>query len=284
MQDPGIRSKGLGPPVESQPLTSTRGSLAPPHEQPYGRPVDEQRQHRSCRKQQREPTGVGQLLVVGDRLVYDAVLGRGGSARSGRAGARGRGLTRGGACSRARRRGACSGGSVPGCRTRRGSRGSVCSGWAACRRCGVAGRGARGLTCSAARGGPCCSAGRRATSAAGHSSHTCGPTIIQLRQAKEDLILGYVADLIGEVGGRILDFLLADAVLLVVEVLVDEDDLYLAAVVGYNVRTTCGRTRGPCRTRRRARCSGRTRSACSRASSGGCARGRSGRRSNAVLR
>src|SRR5215204_1878783 len=269
MQDPGIRSKGLGPPVESQPLTSTRGSLAPPHEQPYGRPVDEQRQHRSCRKQQREPTGVGQLLVVGDRLVYDAVLGRGGSARSGRAGARGRGLTRGGACSRARRR---------------GSRGSVCSGWAACRRCGVAGRGARGLTCSAARGGPCCSAGRRATSAAGHSSHTCGPTIIQLRQAKEDLILGYVADLIGDLGGRILDVLLADAVLLVVEVLVDEDDLYLAAVVGYNVRTTCGRTRGPCRTRRRARCSGRTRSACSRASSGGCARGRSGRRSNAVLR
>src|SRR5829696_218074 len=243
MQDPGIRSKGLGPPVESQPLTSTRGSLAPPHEQPYGRPVDEQRQHRSCRKQQREPTGVGQLLVVGDRLVYDAVLGRGGSARSGRAGARGRGLTRGGA-----------------------------------------GRGARGLTCSAARGGPCCSAGRRATSAAGHSSHTCGPTIIQLRQAKEDLILGYVADLIGDLGGRILDVLLADAVLLVAEVLVDEDDVYLAAVVGYNVRTTCGRTRGPCRTRRRARCSGRTRSACSRASSGGCARGRSGRRSNAVLR
>jgi hypothetical protein len=40
--------------------------------------------------------------------------------------------------------------------------------------------------------------------------------VIYLRQAKEDLVLGYVADLLGDLGGRILDFLLPYVVLLVV--------------------------------------------------------------------
>src|SRR5215208_4149660 len=218
-----------------------RSALAAAYEQPYSRPVDEQRQHRSRRKQQREPTRVRQLLAIRDRVIYDAVLGRGGGACGGRALARGRGHTSGRACS---------GGTVPGCRTRRGSRGSVCSGWAAgssrggtacgsaCpggvtvaevgRFCGLvdryrlpaimaegylpliparSGTRTRGL----ARG----SAGGRAICAGGPArGRARGLAIIQLRQAKEDLVLGYVADLIGDLGGRILDFILADAVLL----------------------------------------------------------------------
>src|SRR5215218_7829038 len=240
-------------------------ALTAAHEQSYGRPVDEQRQHRGRGQQQRESTRVRQYLLFGDRLVYDPFL------RSG----------------------------------------------------GAIGRGRRAS--GVPRGGP---RGGRAINTCGRAIDTRGPArglaVIYLRQAKEDLVLGYVADLIGDLCSRILDLILADVVLigdlldrlsrahrrtrggsrltrsgargsrllhvavifLVVEVLVDEDDLYLAAVVGYNVRTTCGRTRGPCRgPRRSARCSGRACSACSRASrGGGCARGRSGRRSNGVLR
>src|SRR5215207_5874229 len=229
-----------------------RSALAAAHEQPYGRPVDEQRQNHGCRHQQRESTRVRQLLVVGDGVVYDPVLGRGGRARGGRAGARGRGLTRGSARGGARSGGrrACGGargsGTVPGCRTRggacrgraagRGRGGTACGG--ACpeavtvvevgRYCGLVDRdrllalvaegylpliparsGSR--TRSLARDSAGGSARRRAICARGR---TRVPATIQLRQAKGDLILGYVADLLGDLGDRILDLFIADAVLI----------------------------------------------------------------------
>src|SRR5215217_7746885 len=222
-----------------------RSALAAADEQPYGRPVDEQRQNHGCRHQQRESTRVRQLLVVGDGVVYDPVLGRGGRARGGRAGARGRGLTRGSA-----RGGARGGGTVPGCRTRggacrgraagRGRGGTACGG--ACpeavtvvevgRYCGLVDRdrllalvaegylpliparsGSR--TRSLARDSAGGSARRRATCAGGRTrGPTRVPATIQLRQAKGDLILGYVADLLGDLGDRILDLFIADAVLI----------------------------------------------------------------------
>src|SRR5215218_8275942 len=200
-------------------------ALTAAHEQSYGRPVDEQRQHRGRGQQQRESTRVRQYLLFGDRLVYDPFLASGGAIGRGR---------------------------------------------------GAIGRGGRAS--GVPRGGP---RGGRAINTCGRAIDTRGPArglaVIYLRQAKEDLVLGYVADLIGDLGDRILDLFLADVVLigdlldrlsrahrrtrggsrltrsgargsrllhvavifLVVEVLVDEDDLYLAAVVGYNVRTTC---------------------------------------------
>src|SRR5215218_7328147 len=267
-----------------------RSALAAVHEQPYGSPIDEQRQNHGSRHQQRQPTRVRQLLVVGDRLVYDPVLGRGGRARGGRAGARGRGLTRGGARSGRGSRGGRSG-SVPGCRTRGGCRGGARRGRAAgrgrggtacggaCpeavtvaevgRYCGLVDRdrlraivaegdlpliparrggvargvargGTRSGTCGRASRGTCGGAGRRAISSGGRARRrTCGLVIIQRRQAQEDIVLTHVADLLRDLGGRVLDLFLAHVVLLdgllpvvvtVVQILVDEDNLYLAAV------------------------------------------------------
>src|SRR5829696_6258611 len=207
-----------------------RSALAAAHEQPYGRPVDEQRQNHGCRHQQRESTRVRQLLVVGDGVVYDPVLGRGGRVRGGWAGARGRGLTRGSA-----RGGACRGRAAG-----RGRGGTACGG--ACpeavtvvevgRYCGLVDRdrllalvaegylpliparsGSR--TRSLARDSAGGSARRRATCAGGRTrGPTRVPATIQLRQAKGDLILGYVADLLGDLGDRILDLFIADAVLI----------------------------------------------------------------------
>src|SRR5215213_4777034 len=58
-------------------------ALAPAREQPYPGPVDEQRQQDS-RHQQGGATRIGQFLAVGDGVVYDAVLERGGRALCGR--------------------------------------------------------------------------------------------------------------------------------------------------------------------------------------------------------
>src|SRR5215218_1147518 len=131
-----------------------RSALAAAHEQSYGRPVDEQRQHRSCRQAQRESTGVGQFLVVGDRLVYDTLLGRGGRA-----------IGRG--------------------------RGAISS-------------RARGVPLGVPRGG-------RAINTRGPAR---GLAVIDLRQAKEELVLAYVSDLLGYLCGRILDLFLAEVVLI----------------------------------------------------------------------
>src|SRR5215212_7249584 len=67
-------------------------ALAPAREQPYPGPVDEQRQQDS-RHQQGGATRIGQFLAVGDGVVYDAVLERGGCALCGRP-RRGSGTTR----------------------------------------------------------------------------------------------------------------------------------------------------------------------------------------------
>src|SRR5829696_6267748 len=130
-------------------------ALTAAHEQSYGRPVDEQRQHRGRGQQQRESTRVRQYLLFGDRLVYDPFLASGGAI--------GRG-------------------------------------------CGAIGRGGRAS--GVPRGGP---RGGRAINTCGRAIDTRGPArglaVIYLRQAKEDLVLGYVADLIGDLGGRIRDLL-----------------------------------------------------------------------------
>src|SRR5215208_1038462 len=83
-------------------------ALAPAREQPYPGPVDEQRQQDS-RHQQGGATRIGQFLAVGDGVVYDAVLERGGCALCGRP-RRGSGTTRGSGSARgssARSSGAC---------------------------------------------------------------------------------------------------------------------------------------------------------------------------------
>src|SRR5215204_5841878 len=133
-------------------------ALTAAHEQSYGRPVDEQRQHRGRGQQQRESTRVRQYLLFGDRLVYDPFLASGGAIGRGR---------------------------------------------------GAIGRGGR------ASGVP---RGGRAINTCGRAIDTRGPArglaVIYLRQAKEDLVLGYVADLIGDLGDRILDLFLADVVLI----------------------------------------------------------------------
>src|SRR5215204_772275 len=137
-------------------------ALTAAHEQSYGRPVDEQRQHRGRGQQQRESSRVRQYLLFGDRLVYDPFLASGGAIGRGR---------------------------------------------------GAIGRGGRAS--GVPRGGP---RGGRAINTCGRAIDTRGPArglaVIYLRQAKEDLVLGYVADLIGDLGDRILDLFLADVVLI----------------------------------------------------------------------
>src|SRR5829696_9062778 len=78
-------------------------ALAPAREQPYPGPVDEQRQQDS-RHQQGGATRIGQFLAVGDGVVYDAVLERGGRALCGRP-RRGSGTTRGSGTARGSRAG-----------------------------------------------------------------------------------------------------------------------------------------------------------------------------------
>jgi hypothetical protein len=61
--------------------------LAPAHEQPYQRSVDEQPEQ-SGRYQKRDATCVRQHLALGDRLAYDAFLGRCSGLTCGRRGCR----------------------------------------------------------------------------------------------------------------------------------------------------------------------------------------------------
>src|SRR5215213_2463657 len=104
-------------------------ALAPAREQPYPGPVDEQRQQDS-RHQQGGATRIGQFLAVGDGVVYDAVLERGGRALCGRP-RRGSGTTRGSGTARGSRAGgiACRGPRSSAGRARRPRSG-------ACGRCG----------------------------------------------------------------------------------------------------------------------------------------------------
>src|SRR5215208_772297 len=107
-------------------------ALAPAREQPYPGPVDEQRQQDS-RHQQGGATRIGQFLAVGDGVVYDAVLERGGRALCGRP-RRGSGTTRGSRAGGIARRGPRSSAGRTG-----GSRSSARSSGA----CGRCGRGRR---------------------------------------------------------------------------------------------------------------------------------------------
>src|SRR5829696_4496705 len=106
-------------------------ALAPAREQPYPGPVDEQRQQDS-RHQQGGATRIGQFLAVGDGVVYDAVLERGGRALCGRP-RRGSGTTRGSGTARGSRAGGIA---------RRGPRSSAGrTGGSRSGACGSSGRG-----------------------------------------------------------------------------------------------------------------------------------------------
>src|SRR5215216_1842734 len=158
-------SKNPGPQVVAS--ATPRRTLAPAHQQPYQRPVDEQPKQ-SGRDKQRDATCIGQHLALGDSLTYHAFLRRRRGACGGRALARGRGLTRGGLA------------------------------------CGGRGRYGSGLTCgsglirSRTRCGSRCCTTRRASGLT--CARTCGVLVIELRKTDENLILADITDLLGYLG------------------------------------------------------------------------------------
>src|SRR5215218_9927050 len=144
-------------------------ALAPAREQPYPGPVDEQRQQDS-RHQQGGATRIGQFLAVGDGVVYDAVLERGGRALCGRP-RRGSGTTRGSGTARGSRAGGIA---------RRGPRSSA--GRTGGSRSGACGSSARSSGARRPRSG---GRGRRSTVVQNSAECNLGYEIVRLIEGSE---------------------------------------------------------------------------------------------------